>query len=569
MRRLITRSRTLVPVAVLAVVACVVVLTAQALPASADDSTPTVSPTHGPPGTSVTASASDWTGCSSMSVSGWGTTLGTAAINSTGAFSLTFKVPSNAPTGAAQLMFSPTCTHSTVAPFVTFTVDPPGTGMSAPAAPSNLTATAVDQHDIRLNWQDNSTNETGFEINNGVVSRNAGPGSTTYTWGGLAPGTYMCFKIRAYNSAGDSAWDPDISPYYVCTTTPKPAGPSPPAAPSNLTAVAVSPTSVRLTWTNNAANQSGVVISRNGVVSVDVQGATVSRYTWTGLSPGTKYWFYVASKIYGTPGDPTGSGNTQSKWVGPVYVTTASKPAPPVVPIYNDHYSGYVTPPGQYTAVGAVWDVPRLNCLRTYPFPYVLGPAGAHQWVGLGGVSGGKDYNIEATPLVQTGIISECKGGFQSNEGFWEVVPGNLAQPFNKKVEPGDQVVASVSYLGGGKYEMNMADLSKTHGWTAHAKYTVADTREGTTAEWIIEPGQPKYQYPGFPYYPLADFGKVTFSDASYSTDAHNGIILGGTNSVTPIKFIQGTPRNPAVSVSPVNPAGEFDLSYLTKRHIK
>ena len=95
-----------------------------------------------------------------------------------------------------------------------------------------------------------------------------------------------------------------------------------PAAPSNLTATAVSPTSVRLTWTNNAANQSGVVISRNGVVSVDVQGATVSSYTWNGLSPGTKYWFYVASKIYGTPGDPTGSGNTQSAWVGPVYVTT-------------------------------------------------------------------------------------------------------------------------------------------------------------------------------------------------------------------------------------------------------
>jgi hypothetical protein len=222
MKKLITRSRTLVPVAVLAVVACVVVLTAQALPASADDSTPTVSPTHGLPGASVTASATDWTGCSSMSVSGWGTTLGTAAINSTGAFSLPFTVPSNAPAGPAQLMFSPTCTHSTVAPFVTFTVDPPGTGTSAPAAPSNLTATAVDQNDIRLNWQDNSTNETGFEINNGVVSRNTGAGSTTYTWGGLAPGTYMCFKIRAFNSSGDSAWDPNVSPYYVCTTTPKP-----------------------------------------------------------------------------------------------------------------------------------------------------------------------------------------------------------------------------------------------------------------------------------------------------------------------------------------------------------
>jgi Fibronectin type III domain len=106
-----------------------------------------------------------------------------------------------------------------------------------------------------------------------------------------------------------------------------------PAAPSNLTAKAVGTTSVQLTWTNNAGNQSGVVISLDGQESVDLQGATVSSYTWSGLSPNTQYWFYVASKIYGTPGDPTGSGNTQSAWVGPVYATTvgtqpSTSPAP-------------------------------------------------------------------------------------------------------------------------------------------------------------------------------------------------------------------------------------------------
>jgi len=106
-----------------------------------------------------------------------------------------------------------------------------------------------------------------------------------------------------------------------------------PAAPSNLTAKAVGTTSVQLTWTNNAGNQSGVVISLDGEQSVDLQGATVSSYTWNGLSPNTQYWFYVASKIYGTPGDPTGYGNTQSAWVGPVYATTvgaqlSTSPAP-------------------------------------------------------------------------------------------------------------------------------------------------------------------------------------------------------------------------------------------------
>jgi hypothetical protein len=215
--------RILTFIAVLAVPLSLIAVSA--LPARADESPPTLSPSQGQPGTNVTASATDWPGCSSMSVSGWGRTLGTAAINSAGAFSLSFTVPSDAPLGAAQLMFSPTCMHSAIAPFVTFTVTPGAPGApstSVPAAPSNLTVTAVDPNDIRLNWQDNSSNETGFQINNGVITRDVGANSTTYTWDGLAPGTYMCFHIRAYNSAGDSAWEPDVSPYYVCTTTPKP-----------------------------------------------------------------------------------------------------------------------------------------------------------------------------------------------------------------------------------------------------------------------------------------------------------------------------------------------------------
>ena len=189
-------------------------------PPQTSPSPPSLSPAQGPPGTVVTASGTGWRGCSSMSVSGWGTKLGTAGIDGAGAFTLSFAVPSNAAPGATQLQFSPTCGHSTHTPLARFTVTQAPPTATVPAAPSNLTVTAVDPHDIRLDWQDNSGNETGFEINNGVNSKNAAPNSTSYTWGGLAPGTYMCFKIRAYNSAGDSAWEPNVSPWYQCTTTP-------------------------------------------------------------------------------------------------------------------------------------------------------------------------------------------------------------------------------------------------------------------------------------------------------------------------------------------------------------
>jgi hypothetical protein len=123
-----------------------------------------------------------------------------------------------------------------------------------------------------------------------------------------------------------------------------------PAAPSNLAAQAVGTTSVQLTWTNNAGNQSGVVVSLDGHQSVDLQGATVSSYTWTGLSPSTRYWFYVASKIYGTPGDPTGFGNTQSAWVGPAYATTVGtqpSTSPPTQPPTSPVQRPSTSPPTQ------------------------------------------------------------------------------------------------------------------------------------------------------------------------------------------------------------------------------
>jgi serine/threonine protein kinase len=189
-------------------------------------------------------------------------------------------------------------------------------GQPVPAAPSNLTVTAVGPNDIELSWQVNSGDQTGLEISNGVTSTDVGADSTSYTWGGLSPGTYMCFKILAYNSAGDSAWDPDVSPWYVCTTTPRSPGPtSAPAAPSNLTVTAVGPNDIELSWQVNSGDQTGLEIS-NGVTSTDV-GADSTSYTWGGLSPGTYMCFKILA--YNSAGD--------SAWdpdVSPWYVCTTT-----------------------------------------------------------------------------------------------------------------------------------------------------------------------------------------------------------------------------------------------------
>ena len=77
-------------------------------------------------------------------------------------------------------------------------------GGTAPAAPSNLQATAVSSTEIDLSWQDNSNNETGFGVESlingkfqqiGTVSANSTGARIT----NLTPQTSYTFRVRAVN----------------------------------------------------------------------------------------------------------------------------------------------------------------------------------------------------------------------------------------------------------------------------------------------------------------------------------------------------------------------------------
>jgi hypothetical protein len=275
-----------------------------------------------------------------------------------------------------------------------------------------------------------------------------------------------------------------------------------PAAPSNLTAQAVSPTSVQLTWTNNAHNQSGVVISRDGVESADLQGATISSYTWNGLSPGTKYWFYVASKIYGTPGDPTGSGNTQSAWVGPVYATTPTSAASQVV---NPNWSGYGATNGTYTEVGAYWTVPTAhgNGNRQSAF-----------WVGLGGV---KSNLLPGCCLEQIGTSSDTVNGKPRYRAWYEITPSPAVFiGANKPVSAGDLMEGIVSSRGDvytfDLYDWGQRGVTKLR-WSQ--TWVVTDPGlDNSSAEAIAEDPV----LPGGALATLANFGTVGFSDVFFNS---------------------------------------------------
>ncbi|NUR29629.1 MAG: protein kinase [Catenulispora sp.] len=181
-------------------------------------------------------------------------------------------------------------------------------GAQVPAAPKNLTATAIGATAIRLRWADASADESGFTVINGSTSKSVGPNRTTLDWTGLQPASRTCFKVRAYNAAGASAYTPAGQMDWVCTTTLDGSGP---AAPSGLTATATDAHSIRLQWTDNAPDEDGFTVI-NGSASRTV-GAGVTAYTWDGLAAGTYMCFKV--RAFNAAGVSAYDPPTQTDWV--------------------------------------------------------------------------------------------------------------------------------------------------------------------------------------------------------------------------------------------------------------
>jgi hypothetical protein len=87
-------------------------------------------------------------------------------------------------------------------------------GVTPPAAPTKLSATAVSRSQINLTWFDNANNEDGFEIQRCIGSRctdfalitTIGPNATSYSDPDLSRRTTYRYRVRAYNAAGDSGY---------------------------------------------------------------------------------------------------------------------------------------------------------------------------------------------------------------------------------------------------------------------------------------------------------------------------------------------------------------------------
>jgi hypothetical protein len=158
--------------------------------------------------------------------------------------------------------------------------------LAAPLPPTNVAATPINARTIHVSWTDNSGGTAKYVVSNGNVSSADLPaGTTSYNWGGLAQGTYMCFTVAAKNTSGQSAWSP-----YACATIPYV-----PPAPTGVAAAATDSATIHVSWTDNSGGTAKYVVSNGNVSSADLPAGTTS-YDWSGLSPGTYMCFTVAAK---------------------------------------------------------------------------------------------------------------------------------------------------------------------------------------------------------------------------------------------------------------------------------
>jgi len=197
---------------------------------------------------------------------------------------------------------------------------------ATPAAPDSLVAVAVSPTQVNLTWADKSDNESTFRIERKidtgafqtltVLSQNA----TSYNDIGLTPQKLYTYRVCAANPGGSSAWSNEASAYTY----------NPPAAPSGLTATAMSSSRIDLAWTDNADTESSFKIERRAGAAafalIATVGTDVKSYSdQTGLAAGTTYTYRVCAA--NTGGDSAWSveaaAATQGQAAMPRVVPTA------------------------------------------------------------------------------------------------------------------------------------------------------------------------------------------------------------------------------------------------------
>jgi hypothetical protein len=206
--------------------------------------------------------------------------------------------------------------------------------VTPPATPATPALTSITPHatlaSIDITWDAVADPKTGYKIYNSttisdptpdLVEQINDPLATSYTSGGLLPGTTYYYKIKSINSTSESAFSNEL--------TADTQGGTVPNVPTIITpADVLGENSITVSWIDNSTDEtqfeinmgtsSGNLTQAGWVGSQPNSGDTVS-FTWNGLASGTTYYFAVKAR----------NGEGDSALSGEVSATTDSGIAGP------------------------------------------------------------------------------------------------------------------------------------------------------------------------------------------------------------------------------------------------
>ncbi len=197
---------------------------------------------------------------------------------------------------------------------------------------------------------------------------------------------------------------------------------------------------------------------------------------------------------------------TSSNWSGYADVATSSSEA--------------------FTNVASEWTVPGITATSS------LG-SGSYSafWVGLDG------YN--SSTVEQIGIGADVSRGLTQYYAWYEMYPSSAFE-IPLTVNPGNAISAAVSYLGNNQYDLAIEDIS-----TGKSFSTIQTSSKGqrSSAEWIAE--APSSSSSGG-VLPLANFGSITFNDASATLNGVKGTISSFSNVAINLVSASGLDATPS-----------------------
>jgi uncharacterized repeat protein (TIGR02543 family) len=260
-------------------------------------------------------------------------------------------------------------------------------------------------------------------------------------------------------------------------------------------------------WTASASDtitfnsEGGVAVAPvTGPVGTEITlpSDTYAGYTFDG-------WFLASSgsKALTSPYTITATTTLYAQWTANASYLESS------------NWSGYANSGATFNAVSASWTVPTVNCQSG-------ANAYSAQWIGIDGYT--------SSTVEQDGTETDCIGGSASYDAWYEMYGDSAVNngyeveisPTTNPVDAGDSMSASVSFSAStGEWTLTIDDSTR---WSAAYSTTISfSTPARSSAEWVVE--RPEICSQTCLLTSLADFGSVSFSNASTTTINSSGSI--------------------------------------------